>query len=367
MSARKITNTWWVDFRFRHVRYRRRSPDNTRAGAQAYEAHLRRQLAQEGHAGAKPTIISPTLNEFAKEWFEMYVQVNNKFTEQESKRRKMHKHLLPFFGHLKLDEITEEHIERFKALKQRQELAPKSINNYLAILSKCLNTAIDWGKLKHRPKTKPMRVPPSQFDFLTPEESRALLNHTKVHESFWHGFFLCALRTGMRLGEIFGLRWSDIDFKTNQLTVNQNIIDKRVDSPKNNKARHIPLAADLAQCLTVKTNKKGLVFAKDTGEPLTYDIAYHALKRVTKGAGLRYISWHKLRHTFASQLAAENVSIPIIKELLGHSEIRMTMRYAHMSPSKLHEAIAVLEQAENRDLEIVGNRRSIDKNVALSL
>jgi hypothetical protein len=80
-----IKNSWWVDFRANHTRYRKRSPENTRAGAQAYEALLRQKLAR-GESIATGPLKDPTLAEFAAKWFEDYVRPNNKYSEQLSKK-----------------------------------------------------------------------------------------------------------------------------------------------------------------------------------------------------------------------------------------------------------------------------------------
>ena len=74
------------------------------------------------------------------------------------------------------------------------------------------------------------------------------------------------------------------------------------------------------------------------------------MRRACKKAGIRYIGWHTLRHTFASQLVSEGVPINAVQELLGHSSIVMTMKYAHLAPSALRSAVDVLERAENREM-----------------
>src|ERR1700688_4879792 len=88
MSARKMCASWWVDFRFKNVRYRRRSPDNSKAGAQAYEAALRRRLAQ-GESIEVETNTSIILEDFTEEWMRIYVNTNNKASERYNKERIM--------------------------------------------------------------------------------------------------------------------------------------------------------------------------------------------------------------------------------------------------------------------------------------
>src|SRR4051812_16290490 len=116
MSVRKDKNSWWVDFRFNHVRYRKRSPDNSKGGAQAYEALLRQRLAR-GEALDNGLTPHPTFEEFAWKWFQEYVVPNNRFSEQRIKSYTLKSSLIPFFGKLPIDEIRTQHIEQYKARK----------------------------------------------------------------------------------------------------------------------------------------------------------------------------------------------------------------------------------------------------------
>ena len=128
MSTRRIRNSWWVDFRVNHTRYRVRSPENSQAGAKAYEAVLRRKLTDGQPLRAAPVPLSPTFAEFSAEWFDTYVRTNNKPSSQKSRRRILDRHLVPFFGPLHLPNIDTTKIERYKAEKVATGLSPKSVN-----------------------------------------------------------------------------------------------------------------------------------------------------------------------------------------------------------------------------------------------
>src|SRR5229473_5251692 len=117
MAVRLIKKSWWVDFQFDQKRYRRRSPENTRRGAQAFEAALRQRLALDepiDNAGTNRD-NDLTFEKFARQWFEQYVIANNKFSEQYAKRKILTANLVPFFGGMALDAISINHIEQFKA------------------------------------------------------------------------------------------------------------------------------------------------------------------------------------------------------------------------------------------------------------
>ena len=354
MPVRKIRKSWWVDFRFARDRIRKMSPDNSKAGAEAYEAVLRQRLSKgEPLTGANPFSSKLLFKNFAKEWVETYVKTNNKPSEQKTKGLILNNHLIPFFGDKELKDIKMSSVEQYKTYKL-QKLSPKTINNHLAVLSKCLRTAMDWGQLEACPQTKLLKTNSQRLDFLTPIESRQLVQN--CHEPMWREMILVALRTGMRLGELFGLDWQDIDFKRKIITVRRSIVDGIVGTPKNNKSRYIPITDEVCRALYDDRRVSGLVFSRKGGLPLSRSLAGNAIIKICKKSGVKRISWHILRHTFASQLATEGVPIPVIKELMGHSSIVMTMRYAHLSYSALSDSVAVLEEAENREMENFGQQ-----------
>ena len=135
--------SWWIDFRFNHTRYRKRSPENSRTGALAYEAVLRQKLAR-GESIEKTTHATEHVFErFAWKWFEEYVKANNKYSEQRTKKYIISASLVPFFGKIPVAEITARHIEQYKAQMVRNGVTNKTIKNRLTVLNKCLRTAYE--------------------------------------------------------------------------------------------------------------------------------------------------------------------------------------------------------------------------------
>jgi len=359
MSSRKFGNSWWVDFYFDRVRHRKRSPQNSKQGADAYEAQLRHKLAR-GEALEAP--VDPEkaqvklFGDFVPQWVETHVRMSNKLSERITKEIVLRVHLLPWFGAFDLGRITVLEIEKYKAAKLKAGLSPKTINNHVAVLIKCLRCACEWNLIPSVPRMVLLRVPPQDFDFLTPVESARLLQDRQ--EPMWALMVLLALRTGMRRGELLGLEWSDIDLENRLLTVKRSIVHGETSSPKNNKVRHIPLADDLAQALLSRRRQRGLVFTRPGGGPLTASIAWNALRRLCKRSGTRLLGWHALRHTFASQLAAEDAPLYKVQVLMGHATAQMTARYAHLAPSSLRSVIDLLPAAERREMKLgqqVGN------------
>jgi integrase len=342
MAVRKIKNSWWVDLRADYIRYRKRSPENTKAGAEAYEALLRQKLAR-GEQVDRPTQSQVQLfKDFAWQWFEEYVETNNKPSEQRNKRHILNASLVPFFGKMPIEKITTQSIEQYKALTHKSGISPKSINNRLIVLSKCIKTAYEWLELAGvPPKVVLLKCPPPKTDYLSPDECELLTSHANgvIKE-----LIVTALRTGMRQGELKGLQWSSIDWQHRSLTVrhSRNDYTKQLESPKSNRERHIPMDVDIYTMLFNHKKSTGYVFTDVNNKPLKGKYLEEHLNAVCKEAGLRKIGWHTLRHTFASQLATMGVPLNAVQAPLGHSNITTTMRYAHLAPSQLRKAIDML-------------------------
>jgi integrase len=354
MSARKFRTTWWIDFRHEGQRLRMRSPHNSRAGAQAYEALLRGRLVRGEPLVAPKQATTQSFSAFLQEFYVTHVVTNNKISTQRSTKAIMDNHLTGFFAKKALDAISTEDVERFKAAKLEAGLSPKSVNNTLAVLSKALKTAIEWGRITSAPRIRLLKVPPQGFDFLDQDEARRLI--AGFVDPRWRTMALCAVRTGLRMGELLGLRWEDIDFERRQLSVRRSIVRGVTASPKSNRVRFIPIADDLFDALAELRPKSGYVFQQANGEPMTRGMAWRAIQSACKRSGTRLVGLHVLRHSFASQLASAGVSIQVIQTLLGHSDMKMTLRYSHLMPSTLRDAISVLQTTTEKSGQLTGNR-----------
>jgi len=356
MGVRKLKTSWWVDLQFKHKRYRRRSPDNSRAGASVYESVLRQRLARgepiDGVEEAKEQSL--TFEQFAWRWFDAYVKPNNKYSEQVGKKCILSASLIPFFGSMPIGKIGAYDIERFKAQHVEQGLTNKTIRNHLTVLNKCVATAYEWLQLNGTPpKVKWPKCLVPDIDYLSPQECDLLLSRAT---GVMRDMVLTALRTGMRQGEIRGLQWSSIDWLNRNLAVRHSRDDYRkvLVPPKNNKIRHIPLDTDVYEMLYRRkacAGGTGYVFLADDSQSFNNYRLNYGIRKLCKQAGLRKIGWHTLRHTFASHLAMRGVPLPAIKELMGHSSIMTTMRYAHVAPSTLRSAIEMLNPKTMVDAE----------------
>jgi integrase len=250
--------------------------------------------------------------------------------------------LVPFFGRMRIDQIATQHVEQYKAHALKEGVARKTINNRLAVFSRCITTAYDWFSFPRTPpKVAWLKCPPPFTNYLSADECALLLSHA---DGIVREMILTALRSGMRQGEIRGLQWSSINWESRTVTVRHSLNDrtKELEAPKNNRERYVPLDVDVYEMLYTRKKPTGYVFVDFDGQPFDSQRLIRRLRAVRTNADLRQFGWHTLRHTFASHLAMKGAPLHVVQALLGHSTITMTMRYAHVAPSILRTAIELL-------------------------
>jgi integrase len=347
MGVRKINNNWSVDFRFNGRRYREKSPINTKAGAENYEARLKGKLFRGESVDKKQEATKKyKFRDFAWEWYENYVKTNNKYSEVRGKKLILISHLVPFFGKLGLENISGMDVEKYKTKKSKENLSKKTINNHLTVLNTCLVTAKEWLDLEKIPKIKKLKAEPPKTGFLSKNECKLLLDHSS---GIWRDMILLALKTGVRFGELRALKWEDINWETKVLSVRRSVFRGVTVSPKSNKERYIPLLNKVIETLEQRERNGDYIFADKRGRMIEENRVRRELWRTCDKAGMDRVGWHRLRHTFASHLAMEGASLKSIQELLGHADIKTTMRYAHLSPSTLKKSVELLEERSGNE------------------
>lgn len=146
---------------------------------------------------------------------------------------------------------------------------------------------------------------------------------------------ILSMNSGLRQGELFKLRWESVDLERGMMTVTAK-------TTKADKTRHVPLSAEAQRILEAwgkQTSKSGLVFPGRDDKPFV-DVKT-AWNRLLLDAGIKDFHWHDLRHHFASRLVMRGVDLNTVRELMGHGDIKMTLRYAHLAPEHKKAAIAM--------------------------
>lgn len=230
------------------------------------------------------------------------------------------------WGSVRVDQLRPHDIEMF-VQERLKTVRPGMVNRDLGFLKRVCNKATRDGVASTNPmaSVKKLKVAEGRTRWLHPDEEARLKK--SLPRRFW-AFVLFAIHTGLRQAEQFSLLWRDVDLEKGILTV--------VDS-KASKTRHVPLNRKI---------KKALAAMRRTGERVFPVHARHWVhahfKPALLAADIHHFRWHDLRHTFGSRLAQRGVPIPVIKDLMGHASIQMTMRYAHLSPDHMRDAVEVL-------------------------
>ena len=319
-------------------RVRKRSPIQSKAGADEFEHQLRTTLLTPTRTAKEV----PKFSVFATEFMQTYVIANNKPSERSMKASILKHHLLPAFADMQLNDIKMHPIEIFKASLLAKGLSRKRVNNILACLGKMLRYAHEVELIEFVPRVMLLKIPQQKFDFLTFDELSRLVEAVKG-DSERRALVLLGADAGLRQGELIALQWGDVDWVAGALTVRRSSWKGVIGTPKSGRERKVPLTARLMAALKAHRHLKSeLVFCHADGRPFTQSAIEAALRFGCKRAGLRIIGSHVLRHTFCSHLAMRGAAPKAIQELVGHSTLSMTLRYMHLAPSALCEAIDLL-------------------------
>jgi integrase len=329
-----------------------RRPDGTKQRVRrvcARQDEARRLEADLRAAQAVPEAIEvspkevPTLAEFAAEYLK-HVTTTNRPQYARKKERLFATQLLPTFGHMKLDAIGTRAIDAYRS-GRAGDVGPKWINEATGVLLHVLRTAHTWEIIDKVPKVKPLRTAQPEIDHLDTDEQDRLVDAARENGGPWPAMVITAMRTGLRLGELRGLRWRDVDLVAGRIVVRVAADDRgELHPPKSGKPREVPLGDDVAAALKNHRHLRTHVFDSDDGSILTPGQCRKALDRITRRAGLRSFGWHVLRHTFASALVMRGATMRAVQDLLGHGSLTMTLRYAHLSPDARRDAVRLLDR-----------------------
>ena len=342
-------------------------------------------------AGTNQKLYSQTmtLGEWMDIWLEVYMKNNLKQSTYVSYEGYVRKHYKPVLGQVRLTELVPQMLQQFYNYKVEAEgLSPKTIVNMNLCLHKCLDQAVKENLIVSNPASSLNlpRLKRADIEILTRDEQAILMRASYQHR---YGIFVrLVLATGLRLGELLGLKWEDIDFRRSMLYVRrtlnrlpipglpENHIGPKteivIQEPKTpNSVRSIPLhkgvMADLMQWKLAQDAERqaagegyvetGMIVTNPMGcyvEPRTFADQYH---KILELAGLRRFTFHALRHTFASRAMEQGMDYKTLSVLLGHSSVAFTMdTYAHVLDDHKWEGIKLMEDLYTLDQTVPAQR-----------
>ncbi|MAE71168.1 MAG: site-specific integrase [Gemmatimonadetes bacterium] len=327
------------------IRERRKAPVSSRSAALRWGQARERELLMNGLV--KPRRVPPTLAEFAPRFVEGWARANrHKPSGVAAKETILRVHLVPFLGSRRLDEITDEHVQRLKSHLAKK--ARSTSNNILSVLSKMLKVAVEWGEIERMPcSIHLLPIARSEAEFHDFEEYEWLVGASREVSAEAHLIVLLGGEAGLRCGEMMALEWTDVDFRRDRLKVERSEWKGHVTAPKGGRPRFVPMTARLGSTLrTHRHLRSPRVLCRSDDQPLTQKIVRNLVLRAARLANLANRSVHVLRHTYCSHLAMAGVPARSIQELAGHADLSTTQRYMHLSPRAVDDAVRMLENAQ---------------------
>jgi integrase len=327
---------------------------------------------REQQQGTLVTASQQKLEDFLNDWLENTQKHSVKPRTFERYEEIVRLHINPVLGRHYLHKLTPQQVQAFYKKKLDEKLSAKSIEVFHSVLHKALDTAVRWGLVARNvcDAVSPPRREQTEVTMLTIEQVRVLQEALRGHRL--EALFLLAIATGMRRGEIMGLKWQDIDFEKGVLQV-RRILTRvptklkteaqtgsfvEAETKTRSSRRSIVIASFALGAL--KKHRDRQEEAKIKAGPLWQDHDYvfctsvgthlhptkdllDELNKITKKAGLPHLRFHDLRHVAATLLLSEGIHPKIVQEILGHSQISMTLDiYSHVLPHMQHEAMSKL-------------------------
>ncbi len=319
----------------------------------------RNEALRELEQGTLATGPQQKLKDYLEDWIEN-VHKDELRISAYVKYKKLIKYIVADLGNIWLQKLSPEQVRRFYTKKGKDGLSSKTINSIHGVLHLALENAVRWNYVSRNvcDLVKPPRIVSREVTPLTLEQARALLSSVREHRL--EELLVVAVVTGMRRGELLALRWSNIDFERRTLLVLHTVdyIPKYgyVETEPKTKAgkRLISLPHFLVDMLKQHRlqqleqrlkqgdawENRDLVFPDLRGGYFNPNYLLRVFKKLLNEAGLPHMPFHDLRHSAATILLSMGVNIKVVQELLGHSNISITLgTYAHLLPSMQQEVV----------------------------
>ena len=320
---------WYADYYAHGERLQESTGTANRREAEKFLA-LRISEVQRG-VFVKP--VNTTLPELGERYIE-YAKLHKRSWKRDVQ---MLGNLQAFFGPAKLRDITPLQVEEYQR-ERVKEVSPATSNREMALLKHMFNMAERWGQHQGTNPVRLVKFLPEdnlRVETVTEAEERRLL---LASPPYLRDMILFAINTGLRTSDIFNLEWKEVDIEHRRL---KKIVKKNL------RPLSLPLNDTAFGILDARRgNQHGpyVFYNPMTGDK--FKDVKGAIAAAVKRAGLGKVTWHMFRHTFASWLTREGVDIVTVKELLGHSNISTTMRYAHSNDEAKRRAVERLKSSD---------------------
>jgi integrase len=313
------------------------------------ERELRRRI--EAESTVRTVGDRRTVEEAGERMIEHLGALGRKPTTLSTYSSLLRTHLTPHLEGRSLEGIEVADVERLTVAMRRQGAGPKTIVNALTLLHQIFEFGQRKGWCQSNPckqVQRPQLEDAADIRFLAMEEVEALLRAAPQEHALGptdRTLYLTATMTGLRQGELLGLRWRDVDWSAGRIRVRQNYVRGHWGTPKSRRgSRSVPMADRVAGDLERHYQRSAfqadddLVFPHpETGDVLDHSQLVRRYKRALRAAGVREVRFNDLRHTFGTLMAAAGVPLRTLQEWMGHRDFKTTLIYADYAPSA-HES-----------------------------
>lgn len=332
----------------------------TQAEVRARLTPIKRDLQQS----VPPITGSLKLGQYLNQWLVESAKPTVRDSTFVSYRAIVRNHLVPRMGTVKIAKLTPEMVERFLNERLAAGFSPRRVQFFHAVLRRALNRALKAGYVGRNVATlvDPPRVPHKEIQPLTPSQARILL--VAARGDRLEALISVALALGLRQGEALGLRWEDVDFESGLIHVRFELQRlegqyRLVELKTRRSHRTVAMPPYIARKLREHEARKreerillgpewhesDFVFTSQIGRPLSGTYVTHAFQRLLKRAGLPKRRFYDLRHSCATLLLVQGVPARVVMEILGHSQIGLTMNtYTHVLPELGRDAASRMER-----------------------
>lgn len=334
---RGTKGVFYMNFTLNGVRVFKSTGKYTKKDAKQVEALERQRIIDEANATPQQKASKTLLSEVVQELYDVRWRYNKDSVNSLARGRRV----VELVGDMPIGQVNQDTVRTLILKLQARRNKPATVNRTLEVLKTMLKyKRMEWDYIKLA------KVPKGRIRVISKEEEEqaTTLFRETIHpsrRSFYPDMadlVVCLMDTGMRLGEMLRLKYEDISFENNLISIWVN---------KGGRPRSIPMTKRVRAIMEARKGIDGI-------QPfhLQNDMAVTAWQWVRKTMGLekdKEFVLHALRHTCASRLLFKGVDLVTIKEWLGHADIQTTMRYAHMAPNKLAHAASILDSFTDAD------------------
>jgi len=335
-------------------------------GATAAEVQEQLLKARSDHSRGLPVAVErQRLAHYLERWLEDSARVSTRPRTHGRYAELLRLHVIPVLGHVLLEKLAPADVQRLLNRKFAEGLSPKTVRHIRGVLSTALGRAVKWNLVARNAAalTDAPRAAPVNIRAFDSDEARRFIDAASGQRL--EALYFLTITLGLRRGEVLALKWNDVDLDAGEVHVRASLQrvngSLQLSETKTQKSRRqLPILEFVAKALRLhrmrqiearllagpKWRDMGFVFTTGIGTPIDPANLLDDFKRILKKSGLPDIRFHDLRHSAASLLLALNVHPRVVMELLGHSQISLTMNtYTHVVPNLLREAVVKLGAA----------------------